>query len=591
MATNIKAIIFDIGGVLVSSPVLNLRSYSVELGLGQHEIGVALGRSAAFKKLEKGKLSDDDFCKDVEKELNDKGYRVSGTELFKRINSSGLHRDLLHAIKVIKKDHPGIKTAIITNNFLSKGMIKLRQVLSPLFDVFIESFEVGMRKPDPAIYELCCEKLAVQPSECIFLDDLGQNLKSAKQLGIHTILVKNNDTTKAIKDLGSALQWDVSRALYPVGVSRTGISERNKIDINSLTTYLKAQVPSLFPEKEQIINIQYFSAGRSNPTYYFRLLHSGKELVLRKQPTGDLLKGAHDMTREYNLLSLLGRYTDIPVPKVYTLCQDKAVIGTHWYLMDFVPGRLWKGGQAFKEAPHYHFVDAYNHAIQTLAELHLVPFEKVWIFPEAVKANSGDKLNNCYFERTIRIWLKQYNGGLKQGAPRIENLEKLADQLSVTLKEVTFDTKKRSLIHGDYKLDNMIFNEVEPKVAALLDFELSTIGHPYADLGYFVMWHRLPIMVNGMGNPSHIKENDIISRYCEKTGHKALSRFDLEFLVAFSMFKLSCIAHGVWSRSLRGTASVMGSKAETNQIGAQVKVLASQGLSALKAGKSSKSKL
>eukprot|EP01063_Lacrimia_lanifica_P017339 TRINITY_DN2422_c0_g1_i1.p1 TRINITY_DN2422_c0_g1~~TRINITY_DN2422_c0_g1_i1.p1 ORF type:complete len:585 (+),score=243.68 TRINITY_DN2422_c0_g1_i1:899-2653(+) len=575
----LKAVLFDIGGVLVSSPVLGLQRYSEELGLKLTDVGIAVGKSQVFKDLETGKCSMQDFVERVGREVTVKGVTLSGRRIMEIFTDLQLHRDVLYWVAALKE--AGVKTGVITNNFLSKQSVLMREALAPIFDVFVESWEVKMRKPDPKIFTHAAEQLQLPADQIVFVDDLGPNLKSARQLGMHTILVKNNDTPKLLAELAELFpQVNRKKSLYPQGVNRKGVPQAHVFDQARLLAYLREKVPVLFSQREGLARVEFFGTGKSNPTFYLRTT-SGRELVLRKQPPGQLLKSAHNMAREYHILRALGEYTAVPVPRPHLLCQDKSVLGTDWFLMDYTPGRVHReGGLVMGKMKPWHFHDTYVSMIHTLADLHSVPYDRL---PTGLKNTCPPP--ECYFQRTVGIWWRQYSGGLKQGAPRIPEFEELKVEVEAALADVKFDKNMRCIVHGDYKLDNLIYHDRAPRVEAVLDWELSCIGHPYADLGYVLMFHRGPKAFKGFDSPKAFPEATILSRYAERRGTPPIAPADVEALAAFSQYKLVGILHGVWSRGLRGTASNVDG-AETERMGQMAVLLAKKGLQSLRSFRS-----
>jgi len=287
--------------------------------------------------------------------------------------------------------------------------------------------------------------------------------------------------------------------------------------------------------------VEQFRGGQSNPTY--RLSTPGKSYVLRRKPPGDLLPGAHAIDREAMVLSRLGA-AGFPVAHVHGLCTDDAVIGTWFYVMDMVEGRIfWDAtfpGVSPSERPAC--FDAMN---ATMALLHSYD-------PVAIGLGDFGKPGN-YFARQIGRWSKQYLADDLAG--RNPDMDALVEWLPANIPA----GDETSVVHGDFRCDNMIFHPTEPRVLAVLDWELSTLGHPLADFAYHAMMYRMPPdIVAGLkgadlaalGIPS---EADYVAAYCRRTGRDGIAGY--EFYIAFNLFRLAAIFHGIKGRVLRGTAA------------------------------------
>ena len=306
-----------------------------------------------------------------------------------------------------------------------------------------------------------------------------------------------------------------------------------------LGPYLEANVAGF----SGLRRIEKFADGQSNPT--FKVSAESREYVLRRQPPGKLLKSAHAVDREYHVLAALAD-TDVPVAKVFHLCEDVDVIGSMFYVMEFCDGRIF-WDSAIPEVDRAERSAIYDEMNRVLAALHQVDIEK---------AGLGDfgKPGN-YFERQYERWSSQYRASEMQ---HIASMEALIRWLADNLPD---DDGRVSLVHGDYRLDNMIFHPKEPKVIALLDWELSTLGHPFADVGYQCMQLRMPARIGNisglrgrdlgeLGIPS---ESEYVAKYCERTGINGIDNFG--FYVAFSFFRLAAIVQGVAKRAADGNAS------------------------------------
>ena len=290
------------------------------------------------------------------------------------------------------------------------------------------------------------------------------------------------------------------------------------------------------------LHVEQFRGGQSNPTY--KLVTPGRSYVLRRKPPGKLLPGAHAVDREYRVITALAAQ-GFPVARAYGLCTDETVIGTAFYVMEMVEGRIFWEAElpqvAAAERPLY--FDAMNAA---LAQLHRID-------PEAAGLGDYGKPGN-YFERQIGRWSRQYLGDVEAG--RAESMDRLVEWLPANIPPGEDEAR---IIHGDFRCDNMIFHPTEPRVLAVLDWELSTLGHPLADFSYHLMMYRMPAgITTGLAGldlrtlniPS---EDQYVAAYCRRTGRDGIPHLD--FYIAFNLFRLSAIVHGIKGRLARGTAA------------------------------------
>jgi aminoglycoside phosphotransferase (APT) family kinase protein len=303
-----------------------------------------------------------------------------------------------------------------------------------------------------------------------------------------------------------------------------------------------------------------FATGQSNPTFLLEA-PSGR-YVLRRKPPGQLLKSAHAVDREFRVITAL-QGTDVPVPRPHLLCADDSVIGTMFFVMEFCAGRNFQD-------PRVPEVDAtdraaiYDDMNRVLAALHSVDIEAVGL------ADYGRPGN--YFERQIGRWTQQYR------ASETETIAAMDALIAWLAGNTPADDGRIALVHGDYRIDNMIFDARAPRMIAVLDWELSTLGHPFADLGYQCMQWRMPTGPVGrgldgvdraaLGIPS---EADYVAKYCERMGIAAIP--DWPFYLAFAFFRLAAIIQGVKKRGLDGNASNPERAAE---LGTLVPVLAAK---------------
>lgn len=290
------------------------------------------------------------------------------------------------------------------------------------------------------------------------------------------------------------------------------------------------------------LSVEQFKGGQSNPTY--KLDTPGKSYVLRRKPPGPILKGAHAIEREVQVLSALGA-TGFPVAHVHGLCDDETLIGTPFYVMDMVEGRIfWDAAvPEVDTAERAAIFDAMN---QTIARLHAVDYRAIGL---ADYGRSGN-----YFERQIGRWSRQYLADPDAG--RDANMDRLISWLEANIPK---GDDRTTIIHGDFRIDNMIFARDEPRVLAVLDWELSTLGHPGADFAYHAMMYRMPsrivaglagLNLSGTGIPS---EEEYLAAYCARTGQADMPGYG--YYMAFNFFRLAAIFHGIKGRVIRETAA------------------------------------
>jgi aminoglycoside phosphotransferase (APT) family kinase protein len=317
------------------------------------------------------------------------------------------------------------------------------------------------------------------------------------------------------------------------------VRNAHRFDVAALERWMERKVAGY----RGPLTVEQFRGGQSNPTY--KLTSPGGCFVLRRKPPGKLLPGAHAVDREYRVLAALGA-EQFPVPRVHGLCLDESVVGTPFYVMDMVDGRIfWEADLPEvprEERPAY--FDAMN---DTIARLHRID-------PAAAGLADYGKPGN-YFERQIGRWSKQYLGDVEAG--RVPAMDRLVEWLPAHIPPA--GEEEARIIHGDFRCDNMIFHPTEPRVLAVLDWELSTLGHPLADFTYHLMVYRMPAGtstglagrdVAALNIPS---EADYVAAYCRRTGREGIA--DLDFYMAFNMFRLAAIVHGIKGRLVRGTAA------------------------------------
>jgi aminoglycoside phosphotransferase (APT) family kinase protein len=316
------------------------------------------------------------------------------------------------------------------------------------------------------------------------------------------------------------------------------VAARNAIDGERLAAWLAANVAPL----DGPLEIAQFKGGQSNPTYL--LAAGGQRYVLRRKPPGKLLPSAHAVDREYRVIRALAG-TGVPVARALALCEDDAVIGTAFYVMEYVAGRVYWDPR-LPELARAERAAVHDEINRVIAALHSVDVEAVGL---GDYGRSGE-----YIARQVARWSKQYQ------ASETEKIEAM-DRLIAWLPENIPAGDETSIVHGDYRIDNVIFHPAEPRILAVLDWELSTLGHPLADFAYHCMVWRIPPGVfrglggadlGALGIPS---EQDYVAAYCRRTGRSGIEPRDWEYYMVYNMFRIAAIVQGVMARALQGNAS------------------------------------
>jgi aminoglycoside phosphotransferase (APT) family kinase protein len=325
--------------------------------------------------------------------------------------------------------------------------------------------------------------------------------------------------------------------MYEQFVGTMPVREQHRFDEASLDRWMRQNVEGY----KGPVTVEQFKGGQSNPT--FRLTDgAGKRYVLRRKPPGKLLPSAHAVDREFKVISALYP-TDVPVARPYALCTDESVIGTMFYVMDCVEGRVF-WDQSLADLPKDQRGKVYDDMNRAIAALHNVDWQAVGL------SDFGKPTE--YIQRQIHRWTKQYKDSETELIPEMENLIEWLPK-NVPPGEET------SVVHGDYRLDNMIFHPTEPRVLAVLDWELSTLGHPLADFSYHLMSWRLGggdyrglvgLDLPALGIPT---ESEYVAAYCRRTKRDGIA--NLDFYLAYNMFRLAGILQGIMGRVVAGTAS------------------------------------
>ena len=333
---------------------------------------------------------------------------------------------------------------------------------------------------------------------------------------------------------------------YEHFIGTRAVSEQHLFDTGALTAWLQTHLEGF----EGPLTAEMFKGGQSNPTD--KLLTPGRSYVMRAKPgpVARLLPSAHAVEREFAVMRGL-QGTEVPVAKMYCLCEDESVIGRAFYVMEFVQGRvLWD--QSLPGMSNAERGAIYDEMNRVIAALHKVDFVKQGL--------GGFGKPGNYFERQIGRWSRQYVASITQP---IAEMDQLMAWLPAHIPDSARDASKTSIVHGDFRLDNLMFHPTEPRVLAVLDWELSTLGHPLADFSYHCMaWHIPPgsfrglggVDVAGLGIPT---EAQYIRRYCERTGLTTPETLapDWNFYLAYNLFRIAAILQGIAKRVETGTAS------------------------------------
>ena len=329
-------------------------------------------------------------------------------------------------------------------------------------------------------------------------------------------------------------------------IGTQAVSEKQAFDIVALSAWLDKNLPGFCGP----LTVESFKGGQSNPTYKLNTPTQSYVMRAKPGPVAKLLPSAHAIEREFAVMSGL-QGTDVPVPRMYCLCEDETIIGRAFYIMEFMAGRiLWD--QTLPGMSTQERGAIYNEMNRVIAALHSVKFAERGL---AAYGKPGN-----YFERQIGRWSKQYVASITEPIPE---MDQLMDWLPQHIPAMARAEHMVSIVHGDYRLDNLMFHPTEPRIVAVLDWELSTLGHPLADFSYHCMaWHIPPGAFRGIGGidlaslgiPS---EEEYIRLYCERTGLSTPDalKADWNFYMAYNLFRIAAILQGIAKRAQMGTAA------------------------------------
>ncbi len=320
------------------------------------------------------------------------------------------------------------------------------------------------------------------------------------------------------------------------------VSTRNQFDVAALQTWLQANLAPELRESLGTITVEQFKGGQSNPTYKIHTAHGALVMRAKPGPAAKLLPSAHQIEREYAVMTALAK-ADVPVPKTLAICTDESIIGRAFFIMTCVEGRiLWDPALPdFSNADRAAIFDEMN---SVMARLHSVDYAAIGLSDYGKPGN--------YFARQIARWTKQYRASETE---TIEAMDKLMEWLPANIPA----GEETTIVHGDYRLDNFIFHPTEPRILAILDWELSTLGHPLADFAYHCMVWKVPpntfrglagIDLLALGIPGM---DEYIAAYCKRTGRAGIENFD--YYLAYNLFRMAGILQGIMKRVVDGTAA------------------------------------
>ncbi|KFQ70891.1 Acyl-CoA dehydrogenase family member 10, partial [Phaethon lepturus] len=531
-----KAVIFDVSGVLLPSPYKTAADWEARNCIPAGTIQQAIlsgGENSPSLKYTSGELTAVEFLQ----ELGQQCFEIANAHVPVDSFLSDLIRKemikqlpiMAEAVKCIRAE--GLKTALLSNNFC----LLFGESFLPLdrkhFDVMVESDREGMRKPDPRIYKLCLERLGVQPQESIFLDNSSQNLKAAAQLGIKT--VKVDDPEVALKELETYLGFPLQ------GFVPYTRSVRPDMDLpkDHLRKYLENV---LGDQARGPLVLRQFGHGQSTWTYYVKF--GDRLLVLKKEPSDSLHPSGPAVRREYRVLKALSE-AGVPVPTVLALCEDRSTLGTPFYLMEHCAGRVYSEVSLPVLQPSQRRA-IYAAMSQVLSKIHSVDLR-------AAKLEDLGEHGN-YIQRQVETWTKHYRAMETHVIPAMERLIKW---LPLHFPE----SQKTTVVHGDFRMDNLVFHPDRPEVLAVLGWKLSTLGDPISDLANNCMAYFLPPHFNALRGLSkcdlgHLgvpMAQEYSQMYCDHMGVEHPENWN--FYMAFAFFRLAAMLQGLHKRSLAGT--------------------------------------
>ncbi|KAM6111791.1 acyl-CoA dehydrogenase family member 10 isoform 2-T2 [Pterocles gutturalis] len=530
-----RAVIFDAGGVLLPSPYKTAADWEAQNCVPAGTIQQAIlsgGENSPSRKYTRGELSTVEFLQ----ELGQQCFEIANVCVPVESFLSDLIRKemikqlpiMAEAVQCIRAE--GLKTALLSNSFCLMNGESFLPLDREHFDVMVESSREGMRKPDPRIYKLCVERLGVQPQESILVDNSSQSLKAAAQLGIQT--VKVDDPEAALKELETYLGFPL-QGFVPYTRS---VRSSMEIPKDRLQKYLENV---LCDHAAGPLVLQQFGHGQSTRTYYVKF--GDHSLVLKKEPSDSPQPLGPTVGREYRVLKALAA-AGVPVPAVLALCEDRSTLGTPFYLMEHRAGHVYSD-ISLPTLPSSQRRAIYAAMSQVLCKIHSVDLR-------AAKLEDLGEHGN-YIQRQVETWTEHYKAVETRVIPA---MERLIEWLPLHFPE----SQKTTVVHGDFRMDNLVFHPDRPEVLAVLGWKRSTLGDPISDLANNCMAYFLPPHFNalrGLGKRDlgqlGVPTAEEYSRmYCGHMGVEHPENWN--FYMAFAFFRLAAMLQGLYKRSLEG---------------------------------------
>lgn len=529
------AVIFDASGVLLPSPQHTAADWEARNCIPAGTVQQALlsgGENSPSLKYTRGELTTVEFLEELGQQCFEiANIRVPVNSFLSKLIRNEMIKQLpimAEAIQCIRAE--GLKTALLSNSFRLPNGESFLPLDQKHFDVIVEAYREGKCKPDPRIYKLCLERLDVQPQESIFLDNSSQNLKTAAQLGIKT--VKVDDLEVAFKELETYLGFPL-QGFVPYTRS---VGPTTEIPKDRLQKYLE----NVFSDQATgPLTLRQFGCGQSTRTYFVKF--GDRSLVLKKELPDSLLPSGPAVGREYRVLKALSE-AGVPVPTVLALCEDRSILGTPFYLMEHCAGHVYRDASLPTLLPSQRRA-IYGAMSEVLSKIHSTDLR-------AAKLEDSRDHGN-YIQQQVDTWTKQYRATETHVIPA---MERLIEWLPLHFPE----SQKTTAVHGDFRLDNLIFHPRRPEVLAVLGWKFSILGDPISDLANNCMAYFLPPQFDSMKGLAKYNLRHLgvptAEEYCQKyCGHMGMELPEnWNFYMAFAFFRLAAMLQGLHKCSLAG---------------------------------------